>query len=152
MGRLRDAVRIPIDRKYEPRTIDELFIDQRSEIVGSDYSGNYRAASWEQDYPRMVKFSVSYEQIKDGKNIGVNLIEDSAEIYIPFRDEVAEVLGSIAMTFKSFIQGEVIMDEETERINFLVAITPVQVHRKDYIYQPAGVTRSLALTHLYKDR
>ena len=155
MGRWRDAVRLCRNWKLNPRTIDELFIDQTSEIVGSDNNGNYRVASFEQDPPKIIKFSVVYDNITDFSNegkMGDNLISSSAVVYYSFKDEVAKVLSRNRFAFNYFIQGEVIRNEGNKKIDFLVPITPIDILRKDYMYNPVGVTTFLALTHLYTDK
>ena len=156
MGRWRDAcvlIRKENDA-IKPRQLEELLIDQNSEIVGKDRKGTYRVVEYEQNRPIIVKVQIDYTKLTNAEkkfNRGWVNLETNSKIndfigfnsrtYSTFKKEVAEAFSCFpyALDFFEYIRGPEIYTEEPKSLILTVPVTPIYITEKDYHYEPAGV-------------
>ena len=157
MGRWRDAcvmVRTESDA-IDSAKLEELVIDQQSELVGVDKKGQYRVIKHEEETPRLVKFEIHYDQLSslkredDGRwrdpktqHLVYDFIETTPEIYSAFRAAVAEVFSRFPFgrNFLSYLRGPADTVEEPNSLKLTLAVSPIHVTEKDHLYEPIGVS------------
>ena len=156
MGRWRDACVLMRNKSdlIDPDRLEELVIDQRSEIVGSDGDGAYRVTKYEQDRPRLVKFKILYDKLDDfnkaerrgwvnkdtGKRVN-DFVKLTPEIYSEFQRNVARVFSffPFGFDFLAYLRGPASYKDYSDGLELIVPVTPIHITEKDYHYKPEGV-------------
>ncbi len=152
MGRWRDAVilsRRPGD-KINPAKLEELVIDQWSNVVGKDSRGLYRACEFGLNRPVLLNFDIpaalvdgieyskkrGHWQEMSGEYVS-NPFNRSPEAYTFLKEVIAKRFSCfpLGLDFYGFMRGET---EYSSSLQTVMAVTPVHVTEKDYEYHPVG--------------
>ncbi len=157
MGRWRDAVVLSrrLNEPIKSELLEELVIDQRSNLVGKDSSGIYLACEYELNRPQLITFNLQEYHVEglayvetrgcwvekeSGKEVW-NLCNRTKEMYNLFRQAVARSFSCFpfGLDFYGFLQGETDYFSSLLPAMHIVAVTPIHVIKKDYGYDPVGV-------------
>ncbi|MBR9683459.1 hypothetical protein GOV03_02875 [Candidatus Woesearchaeota archaeon] len=154
MGRWRDPVKLMNwDKKLR---LEELTIDQQSEIVGKKRDKLFRVTKYELNRPLIMEvklFPKDFEGLRAEKNpirhswwdpkgreVVYDLLEFNNTVYRRFRRNITKRFGNFPLgnEFEAYIRGGTSYTEGESGLVTLarVPVTPIHIQERDFQYTP----------------
>ncbi|MBS3123232.1 hypothetical protein J4437_01215 [Candidatus Woesearchaeota archaeon] len=150
MGRWRDTVQLWPNKSLKPGDLEELTIDNYSELVGQNSRGKYRVLSYEQNQPLIVTCYVLPDHLKgftqDGDawrsnetgKLEYDLFTLTGRLNRMLKRKIAEgFYFPVGEDFKAYIRGSHYLKDEPGdqgELTVEVPVTPIHIVKRDYKY------------------